>query len=112
MSKIKLKLTIGAQARRVDYCNLEGRRLRPDDYFTLKKGEWVAEFTDFPIDADNDLDLLLVVVGNPRTTCTLTVEINALPALSFSLDEAFNNSGYGAFTQQISVPTTALQPLA
>lgn len=108
MTLVNLLISIDSDARWVDYCNLEGRRLKPDDYFRLVQGKWEAKFNDFPIEADNDLDLLVVVVGNPRATCTMDVTIDGRKAGPFSLSGGtFNNNGYGAFVKEIRVPIPA-----
>ena len=110
MARISIELSVSNSARRIDYLSLEDKTLRPADYFKFINGKWVATFDNFPIGADGDLDVIIIVVGNPGTQCSLDVKIDTKPTLTFALFKPFNASGYGQFTHEIK--TTAILPAA
>jgi hypothetical protein len=101
--KRDILLKIDSNSHRIEYCLIEGINLRPDVYFRFVDGSWLAKFKNFPIGVDNDLDILIIVAGNPGTDSVLSVEIGDAKAEEFSLYRPFNKNGYGQFDQHIEV---------
>tara|TARA_R110002020_G_scaffold61545_6_gene165526 strand:- start:4403 stop:4714 length:312 start_codon:yes stop_codon:yes gene_type:complete len=101
MTKVNVEIKIDSNSLRLEYCLLEGKNLNPKTHFTFKNGEWIGRFNNFPIENDNDLDLLIITVGNPNTNSKMTVTINGVLKGNFDLIKPFNKNGYGQFNRQI-----------
>jgi hypothetical protein len=102
MRTVNIEIKIDSHSMRLDYCQLEGRSLNPGLHFRFKNGEWVGVFNNFPVGEDNDLDILIITVGNPGTDSKMTVSINGIDKGSYNLYKPFNRNGYGQFNQEIS----------
>lgn len=102
MRTINIEIRIDSNSFRLEYLRLEGRVLNPRTHFRFRGGEWVGVFNNFPIDGDNDLDILIITVGNPGTNSKMTVGINGTERGSYDLYQPFNRNGYGQFNREIS----------
>ena len=103
MHRRHVRIQIDSNSRRIDYFNIEGFNLNPDQYFRFISGRWVADLPNFPIGPDNDLDILTVAVGNPFTNSTMAVEVDNQNKGSYQLFQPFNRNGYGHFNQHIPI---------
>lgn len=103
MKTINIEIKIDSISRRLEFCTLEEKNLNPKTHFTFKNGEWVAKFNNFPINSDNDLDILIVAVGNPGTSSKMTVTVNGVEKGIYDLFKPFNRNGYAQFNKEISL---------
>ncbi|WP_410007064.1 hypothetical protein [Aequorivita nionensis] len=101
MKKIKLKITIDNQTRRIEYILIEGRKLNPNSFFDFENGEWVAEQDNFPLGSDGDLDILIIVAGNPNEKSKMEVFIEDTKKGEYDLFKPFNKNGYAQFNEEI-----------
>ncbi|WBA44282.1 hypothetical protein [Hymenobacter canadensis] len=100
MTKSEVIIEFSETVRRVDYCNLEGRDIDTND-FELENGRWKIQLDGFPIENDDDLDLVIVVVGNPGVKCNMTVSIDDVKYGPYDSYKPFNSSGYAQFDFEI-----------
>ncbi len=103
MTKVNIEIKIDSNSLRLEFCLLESKNINPKTHFTFKNGEWIGKFNNFPIDSDNDLDLLILAVGNPNTNSKMTVIVDGNLKGSFNLFKPFNRNGYGQFNQEITL---------
>ncbi|MCX8530865.1 hypothetical protein [Chryseobacterium luquanense] len=103
MKKVTIEIKIESTAHRIDYLLLENKNLNPQTHFRFINGDWVAKLSDFPIDNDYDLDVLIIAIGNPMTTSVMSVTIDGISKGTFKLYKPFNKNGYGQFNQAIPV---------
>ncbi|GAF05481.1 hypothetical protein [Saccharicrinis fermentans] len=101
MKKVNLKIEIDLNSRRIEYINIEGRVLSTNSFFDFINGSWVAEQKDFPLNNDEDLDILIITVGNPRENSKLKLTVNSEFKGEFSMYKPFNRNGYGQFNLEI-----------
>lgn len=103
MATINIEIKIDSSSRRLEFCTIEEKNLNPKTQFTFKGGEWVGKFNNFPINSDNDLDILIITTGNPNENSKMTVLINGTEKGIYNLFKPFNRNGYGQFNEQISL---------
>jgi hypothetical protein len=101
MTNVNIEIRIDSNSLRLEYCILENRKLNPETHFKFINGEWVAKFKNFPIGNDNDLDILIIAVGNPNTNSKMKVLIDNVEKGDFELFKPFNRNGYAQFNQEI-----------
>jgi hypothetical protein len=103
MTTINIEIKIDSISRRLEFCSLEDKNLNPQTHFTFKNGEWIGKFNNFPINSDNDLDILIIAIGNPGTNSKMTVLVNEVEKGTYNLFKIFNRNGYGQFNQEIKL---------
>ncbi len=101
MPNVNIIITIDSHSRNLEYCLLEARKLDPKTHFRFVKGVWVGYFDDFPIQRDRDLDILIVVSGNPGSNSTMNVIVDKMDKGNYDLFKLFNWNGYGQFNEEI-----------
>ncbi|HAN17922.1 MAG: hypothetical protein A2X13_10590 [Bacteroidetes bacterium GWC2_33_15] len=101
MANVDITIKIDSNSRRIEFCLLEDKNLKPQNHFSFKNGEWVGNFNNFPLGSDNDLDFLIVTIGNPNSNSKMKVIISGIEKGSFNLFKPFNRNGYGQFNQEI-----------
>ena len=88
----------------VDYCRLETYEFEPDrNSFQFRQGRWIAVHERFPIDADYDLDIIIIVSGNPGTTPNMRVTIDNKEPVELPANYAFRHNGRTIFDYQIPI---------
>ena len=102
MRTVNMEIKIDSNSIRLDFCQIEGRTLNSASHFKFKNGGWVGVFNNFPVGDDNDLDILIIAVGNPGTDSKMTVSVDGIDKGSYNLYKPFNRNGYGQFNQEIS----------
>lgn len=100
MKKVDLKITIDSNSRRIEYILIENRNY-PSSFFNRENGEWVGEIKDLQIGDDNDLDIIIIVAGNPGLQSEMEVIIDNDPKGKFKMYKPFNRNGYGQFNEEI-----------
>jgi|GEM_PF-2753583 len=103
MPTVNITIIIDSNSRNIEYCLLEGTELEPRNHFRFLRGNWVGQFDDFPIQRDNDLDILILTSGNPGSDSTMNVIINRTDKGTFNLFKRFNWNGYGQFNEEIRI---------
>lgn len=98
-----IEISIDNKTMRIDYCRIEQRVLDPRLHFNFSKGQWETKLENFPIDGDHDLDILVIVIGNPRTKSNMKVKIDGIEKGTFKTYKAFNRNGYAQFNEEIPV---------
>ena len=100
MKKVDLKITIDSNSRRIEYILIENRNY-PNSFFNRENGEWVGEIKDLQIGDDNDLDIIIIVAGNPGLQSEMEVIIDNDSKEKFKMYKPFNRNGYGQFNEEI-----------
>jgi len=103
MKKATIEIKIESTSHRIDYLLLENKNLNPQTHFRFLNGDWVAKLSDFPIDNDGDLDILIIAIGNPASNSVMSITIDGVFKGTFNLYKPFNKNGYGQFNQAISI---------
>lgn len=101
MKRIKLKISIDDITRRIEHVNIEGRKLNPDTNFDFDKGRWVLSKTDFPLEKDEDIDIIIIVAGNPKDQSKMKVYIDDKLKGEFKTYKPFNKNGYAIFDEEL-----------
>lgn len=102
MKKIDLKITIDIKTKRIEYVMIEGIKFEPT-LFKFVSGQWLAELQNLPINVDNDLDILVVVVGIPHTESKMNVFVDSKTQGEFKTFKPFNTNGYAFFKEEIKL---------
>lgn len=103
MKRVDVVITIDSNSRDLEYFVMEGIDLETNRYFRLVNGEWIGKFPNFPIESDNDLDILMIVRGQPGTDSIMKVKIDNREPTTNRLFRPFNRNGYAQFNEQIPV---------
>ncbi len=99
---IQLRIEIDSKTKWVDYVSLEGRKIKSHE-FDFKNGKWIYEAENFPLSADNDLDIIIVVVGYIKgTTSSMEVFFDKTSKGKFNTYKPFNKNGYALFDEEVS----------
>lgn len=101
MIKVNLKITIDSRSRRIEVVYLEGIAFAPNSIFRFVNGQWEAKLSNFSLGPDNDLDVLIITVGNPNTQSEMKVYFNNTLKATKSMYQPFNRNGYGQFNTEI-----------
>ena len=101
MKNVNLKISIDSSTRRIDYVVVEGRQFNPDSFFSFKNGHWTAEQQNFPLQEDNDLDILIIAIGNKGEQSSMKVTVDDELKGTFKLYKPFNHNGYGQFNVEV-----------
>ncbi len=105
MSSFNITLTLDSRVHSVEFCRLENVTFEPHvASFNFKNGKWIADHKSFPISIDNVLDLMIIVRGNPGTTCELTVKSGQGAAKKFAPQGPFAPNGHTFFKRDIQLP--------
>lgn len=103
MKNVDITIRIDSNSRRIEFCTLEDKDLNPKRHFVFKKGQWQGDFKNFKLNSDNDLDILIIVSGNPKSNSRMTVIIDEEVKGEFDLYKPFNRNGYAQFNEEIKV---------
>lgn len=104
MTNHDIHLEIDAAVRNIEYCRLENITFEPNSAsFQFRNGVWVADHHAFPVGDDHILDLMIIVTGNPGTTCQLSLKIGGGEAKTYAPYEPFSDNGRTFFSQKITV---------
>jgi hypothetical protein len=103
MKTVDLTIKIDSNSRRIEFCALEDKDLNPKRHFAFRKGQWQGDFKNFKLNSDDDLDILIIVTGNPNSNSIMTVIIDGVESGQFDLFKPFNRNGYGQFNEEIRV---------
>lgn len=102
MKKINLKVTIDTATRRFEYVMIEGIKFN-QSIFKYNDGNWVAELNNLSISQDNDLDILIIGIGNPNAVSKMKITIDNKPQGEYETYKPFNKNGYAQFNEEIKL---------
>ncbi|MES2810305.1 MAG: hypothetical protein V4619_16850 [Bacteroidota bacterium] len=104
MAAFDLTLTLDSRVHVIEFCRLEAVKFEPQvTSFNFKNGKWIAEHKSFPVSSDNVLDLMIIVRGNPGTTCELTVKTKQGTTQKFAPNQEFAPNGYAFFDPKVQL---------
>lgn len=96
-----VQITINSNSHRIEACYLEDYRFNPHEHFNFVNGAWVGNFPNLPIGPDNDLDILIIVSGNPGQSSVMNVRIDGRSYGNHNTYRPFNSHGYAQFNKSL-----------
>jgi hypothetical protein len=106
MKSVNLIVELDNRVRDVEFYRLEDVEIEPsvdEESFHLDEGRWIAIHSDFKIEDDDDLDITIIVTGNPGTSCELTVKIDNEEPRKFQPFKPFSSNGRAIFSEEIAI---------
>ena len=96
---VDIEIHVDNRAKKLEYFVLEDKDLNPKIHFKFVGGKWIGQFNRYTINSDNDIDIFLVLMGNPEDNCEMTVFVNKIQKDKFNLFKPFNKNGYAHFSK-------------
>lgn len=107
MNTVDFTIELDNRVRDIEYCRIDNIKFEPLQNrrsFTFKEGKWIAEHKKFPVPDDNDLDIMIIVTGNPGTTCELKITFTKSGrVVTLEPYKPFAQNGRSFFSEEIKL---------
>ena len=100
--KVDITVKVSGNTKAISVLVLEHLDFRSPLKF--RNGEWVGNFPNFPIDADNKLDFALLCAGIPTQDCKATISVkNGDTVKSKESTDIFNPKGWAIIKDNLKL---------